>query len=57
MARLPASLIGIPEILGLKAEDGCPNITKELWVTVQADRCHFCHLQNLEVACTSCLVG
>ena len=27
-----------------EAEDGYPNFIKELWVTVQADRCHLCHI-------------
>ena len=36
------------DTMGLKAEDGCPNGTKELWVTIQAARCH-CHFQSLEV--------
>ena len=30
------------DIMGLKAKDGCPNDTEELWVTVQAARC-LCH--------------
>ena len=38
--RFPASLKGMPETLGLLAEDGCPNVAEELWVTVQGDRYH-----------------
>ena len=35
--------------MGLKAEDGCPNGTEKLWVTVQAERV-------LEVACKALAV-
>ena len=38
-------------MLGLQAEDGCPNVAEELWVTVQAVS-GFCHFsQFLKFAC------
>ena len=36
--KFPALWKCLLDTMGLKAEDGCPNGTKKLWVTVQAAR-------------------
>ena len=55
--KFPASLKSLSDIMGLSAEDGCPNITKELWVTIQAAH-YFCQSWNFGhcLQCTSCLL-
>ena len=43
-------------MLGLKAEDGCPDATRNsVWVTVRADSC-FLSFHGLEVACLHLLL-
>ena len=42
--NFPASWKSLLDTMGLKAEDGCPNGTEELWVTVQAAKC-LCHFE------------
>ena len=54
----PVSQKSLSDILGLQAEDGCPNIAEELWVTVQAASC-FCHFSHFQksLAYISCLLS
>ena len=43
-------------MLGLKAEDGCPDATRNsVWVTVRADSC-FLSFHGLEVTCLHLLL-
>ena len=53
----PASWKSLPDTMGLSAEDGCCNVTKEVWVTVQAVR-SLCQFQSFGscLQCTSCLL-